>query len=235
MAKPPLARSGASGSRLIGKGNAGTLPRLPALTLAKRIVFYCAFGERSAMAVQAAHDAGLSSACHIQGGLDAWTKADGPLCASLTGDECCCHPGQLAKRTDPGSQVPRGISRKEVSCRLLSSHRTLRIHRKLWNSVSRPTAARCVRKTADIDSCLDPSSGFGSSPFREISYRIATLRRTALGRRGPHRAERKAFNMQSQGDEWSPRAHFYLCRATRRCPEGTRRAWRPAEKLQWRE
>jgi glyoxylase-like metal-dependent hydrolase (beta-lactamase superfamily II)/rhodanese-related sulfurtransferase len=45
----------------------------------KRIVFYCAFGERSAMAVQAAQDAGLISACHIQGGIDAWKKASGPL------------------------------------------------------------------------------------------------------------------------------------------------------------
>jgi glyoxylase-like metal-dependent hydrolase (beta-lactamase superfamily II)/rhodanese-related sulfurtransferase len=45
----------------------------------KRIVFYCAFGERSAMAVQAAQDAGLKTACHIQGGIDAWKKASGPL------------------------------------------------------------------------------------------------------------------------------------------------------------
>ncbi len=45
----------------------------------KRIVFYCAFGERSAMAVQAAQDAGLKTACHIQGGIDAWKKAKGPL------------------------------------------------------------------------------------------------------------------------------------------------------------
>jgi sulfur dioxygenase len=45
----------------------------------KRIVFYCAFGERSAMAVQAAQDAGLSSACHIAGGIAAWKKADGAL------------------------------------------------------------------------------------------------------------------------------------------------------------
>jgi sulfur dioxygenase len=45
----------------------------------RRIVFYCAFGERSAMAVQAAQDAGLASACHIQGGIAAWKKADGPL------------------------------------------------------------------------------------------------------------------------------------------------------------
>ena len=45
----------------------------------KRILFYCAFGERSAMAVQAAQDAGLKTACHIQGGIDAWKKANGPL------------------------------------------------------------------------------------------------------------------------------------------------------------
>ena len=45
----------------------------------KRIVFYCAFGERSAMAVQAAQDAGITGACHIQGGIDAWQKACGPL------------------------------------------------------------------------------------------------------------------------------------------------------------
>ena len=56
----------------------GMLHELAAAT-GKRIVFYCAFGERSAMAVQAAQDAGLSSACHIDGGFSAWKKADGPL------------------------------------------------------------------------------------------------------------------------------------------------------------
>jgi sulfur dioxygenase len=56
----------------------GMLQELAAAT-GKRIVFYCAFGERSAMAVQAAQDAGLKTACHIQGGIDAWKKADGPL------------------------------------------------------------------------------------------------------------------------------------------------------------
>src|SRR5271163_2973231 len=45
----------------------------------KRVIFYCAFGERSAMAVQAAQDAGLAAACHIEGGISAWKKADGPL------------------------------------------------------------------------------------------------------------------------------------------------------------
>jgi glyoxylase-like metal-dependent hydrolase (beta-lactamase superfamily II)/rhodanese-related sulfurtransferase len=45
----------------------------------KRILFYCAFGERSAMAVRAAQEAGLTSAAHIQGGMDAWKKACGPI------------------------------------------------------------------------------------------------------------------------------------------------------------
>jgi glyoxylase-like metal-dependent hydrolase (beta-lactamase superfamily II)/rhodanese-related sulfurtransferase len=45
----------------------------------KRIVFYCAFGERSAMAVQAAQDAGLALTVHVEGGIDAWKKAGGPL------------------------------------------------------------------------------------------------------------------------------------------------------------
>src|SRR6187551_536015 len=50
-----------------------------AKSTSKQLVFYCAFGERSAMAVQAAQDAGLATACHIQGGIDAWKKASGPL------------------------------------------------------------------------------------------------------------------------------------------------------------
>jgi glyoxylase-like metal-dependent hydrolase (beta-lactamase superfamily II)/rhodanese-related sulfurtransferase len=59
-------------------GAGGMLHELAKAT-PKRIVFYCAFGERSAMAVQAAQDAGITSACHIHGGLDAWRKAGGPL------------------------------------------------------------------------------------------------------------------------------------------------------------
>jgi len=50
-----------------------------AKSTSKRILFYCAFGERSAMAVQAAQDAGMKTACHISGGIDAWKKANGPL------------------------------------------------------------------------------------------------------------------------------------------------------------
>ncbi|RVD59812.1 MBL fold metallo-hydrolase [Mesorhizobium sp. M2D.F.Ca.ET.185.01.1.1] len=50
-----------------------------AKSTSKQLLFYCAFGERSAMAVQAAQDVGITSARHIQGGIDAWRKASGPL------------------------------------------------------------------------------------------------------------------------------------------------------------
>jgi glyoxylase-like metal-dependent hydrolase (beta-lactamase superfamily II)/rhodanese-related sulfurtransferase len=59
--------------------SAGGMLHELAKSTSKRIVFYCAFGERSAMAVQAAQDAGLASACHIQGGMGAWKQANGPL------------------------------------------------------------------------------------------------------------------------------------------------------------
>jgi len=47
------------------------------LATGNQLLFYCAFGERSAMAVRAAQDAGLTNARHIQGGLEAWRKAGG--------------------------------------------------------------------------------------------------------------------------------------------------------------
>jgi sulfur dioxygenase len=58
---------------------AGGMLHQLAVSTGRRIVFYCAFGERSAMAVQAAQDAGLTTACHIQGGIAAWKEAKGPL------------------------------------------------------------------------------------------------------------------------------------------------------------
>ena len=61
-----------------GIRDGGVLHELAAAT-GKRLVFFCAFGERSAMAVQAAQDAGLDSACHVEGGMDAWKKAGGPV------------------------------------------------------------------------------------------------------------------------------------------------------------
>jgi rhodanese-related sulfurtransferase len=56
----------------------GMLNELARVT-GKRMIFYCAFGERSAMAVRAAQDVGLAGARHIEGGIDAWKKAGGTL------------------------------------------------------------------------------------------------------------------------------------------------------------
>ena len=52
----------------------GVLREVAAAT-GRRIVFFCAFGERSAMAVAAAKEAGLANTAHIAGGIDAWKKA----------------------------------------------------------------------------------------------------------------------------------------------------------------
>jgi len=59
--------------------SAGGMLNELARSTGKRLVFYCAFGERSAMAVQAAQDAQLTSACHLQGGIAAWRTAGGPV------------------------------------------------------------------------------------------------------------------------------------------------------------
>jgi glyoxylase-like metal-dependent hydrolase (beta-lactamase superfamily II)/rhodanese-related sulfurtransferase len=59
--------------------SAGGILRELARSSDRRIVFYCAFGERSAMAVQAAQDAGLIAALHVEGGIDAWKRAGGAL------------------------------------------------------------------------------------------------------------------------------------------------------------
>ncbi len=45
----------------------------------QRLVFYCAYGERSAMAVQAAQAAGVVTARHLHGGMQAWKQAGGPV------------------------------------------------------------------------------------------------------------------------------------------------------------
>lgn len=44
-----------------------------------RLLFYCAYGERSAMAVQAAQDSALARSCHLEGGIAAWKAAGGPV------------------------------------------------------------------------------------------------------------------------------------------------------------
>jgi rhodanese-related sulfurtransferase len=47
---------------------------LNVLSQTRQLVFYCAFGERSAMAVQAAQSAGIPGARHLHGGMAAWTS-----------------------------------------------------------------------------------------------------------------------------------------------------------------
>ena len=57
--------------------NDGLLQQLAKAT-GKKLIFYCAFGERSAMAVQAAQASGLTAARHIHGGMQAWRRAQAP-------------------------------------------------------------------------------------------------------------------------------------------------------------
>ena len=57
----------------------GGLLREMASSLNNRLVFYCAYGERSALAVTSSEEAGLTNVCHIDGGVDKWKKLSIPL------------------------------------------------------------------------------------------------------------------------------------------------------------
>jgi glyoxylase-like metal-dependent hydrolase (beta-lactamase superfamily II)/rhodanese-related sulfurtransferase len=57
----------------------GGMLREVASATRRRIVFFCAYGERSAMAVHAAQEAGIQNAAHLDGGIDAWKKVGGPV------------------------------------------------------------------------------------------------------------------------------------------------------------
>ena len=58
---------------------AGGLLRGMASASAKPLVYYCAYGERSAMAVQASQEGGLENVSHLVGGIAAWIEAGGPI------------------------------------------------------------------------------------------------------------------------------------------------------------
>ena len=45
----------------------------------KRFVFFCAAGQRSALATQTAQRMGLRPVAHIKGGFGAWKEAGGPI------------------------------------------------------------------------------------------------------------------------------------------------------------
>lgn len=61
---------------LIGQGG---LLREMAPPGERPLVYYCAYGERSAMAVQASQQEGLENIRHLIGGIAAWIEAGGPL------------------------------------------------------------------------------------------------------------------------------------------------------------
>ena len=57
----------------------GGMLREMAAATGKRLIYYCAYGERSALAVETSQAMGLENVCHLVGGVDAWEKAGGEL------------------------------------------------------------------------------------------------------------------------------------------------------------
>lgn len=57
----------------------GGLLSVMARRMGTDLLLYCAFGERSALALKAMRLAGIANVHHMGGGLDAWVKAGGPL------------------------------------------------------------------------------------------------------------------------------------------------------------
>jgi len=51
----------------------------PVFGEAKRFVFFCAAGWRSALATKAVQDMGLTSVAHVEGGFGAWKANGGPV------------------------------------------------------------------------------------------------------------------------------------------------------------
>ncbi len=57
----------------------GGLLHAMATQTGKALLLYCAYGERSALALGDVKAAGIDNACHIAGGIDAWSKTGAPL------------------------------------------------------------------------------------------------------------------------------------------------------------
>ena len=45
----------------------------------QKLLLYCAYGERSALALKELRSLGFKNTCHLAGGLDAWINAGGPI------------------------------------------------------------------------------------------------------------------------------------------------------------
>ena len=58
-----------------------------ALATGKRPLFYCAHGERSAMAVDDAAKAGVNNACHLEDGIEGWKSMGGPVVKSSQAED----------------------------------------------------------------------------------------------------------------------------------------------------
>ena len=65
----------------------GSLLRALAADTAKSLLLYCAFGERSALAMQAMLEAGIENVRHLGGGVDAWVKLGGGIERPRSGSE----------------------------------------------------------------------------------------------------------------------------------------------------
>ena len=67
----------------------------------KPIIFFCAAGERSAMAVRMAHDKGYDNVAHLIGGFTAWQSQGHSIrCISLI----CCDKATACFKTDSGAE-----------------------------------------------------------------------------------------------------------------------------------
>ena len=79
----PRRRDSGLGARAVrtARGMVGPGGALRALAVrpGHRLVYYCAFGERSAMAVDMSRECGLEDVCHLIGGVAAWREAGGSL------------------------------------------------------------------------------------------------------------------------------------------------------------
>ena len=53
----------------------GNLSRKPN----QKLLLYCAYGERSALALKQLRSTGLKNTWHLAGGIDAWINAGGPI------------------------------------------------------------------------------------------------------------------------------------------------------------
>ena len=57
----------------------GSLLNAIASQTGKSLILYCAFGERSALALETLHEAGIENVRHLGGGTDAWVKSGGTM------------------------------------------------------------------------------------------------------------------------------------------------------------